>query len=92
MKVLSVRPEWCWAIFYAGKLVENRSWSTKFRGRLLIHASLRPDPAARPFMAALGIEVPAVVPRGVIVGSVVLVDVVDDSASPWPSLACSTGS
>lgn len=86
IKVLSVRPEWSWAIFYAGKIVENRSWATRHRGRLLIHASLRPDRAARPFMAALGIEVPAAVPRGVVLGSVVLVDVVDDADSPWAEL------
>lgn len=83
MKTLSVRPEWSWAILHAGKLVENRSWATRYRGRLLIHASLRPDRAARGFMAALGIEVPAVALRGVILGSVVLVDVVDDADSPW---------
>lgn len=88
MKALSVRPEWSWAIFYAGKIVENRSWATRHRGRLLIHASLRPDREARPFMATLGIEVPAVVPRGVILGSVVLADVVTDSTSPWAEPGC----
>jgi ASCH domain len=83
MKTLSVRPEWSWAILFGRKSVENRSWATWYRGRLLIHASLRPDREARPFMAALGVQLPAVVPRGVILGSVVLVDVVDGSPSPW---------
>ncbi len=83
MKTLSVRPEWSWAIMHGGKFVENRSWRTKFRGRLLIHASLRPDREARPFMASLGIDVPADVPRGVILGAVTLTDVVQDSESPW---------
>lgn len=43
-KVLSLRPEWAWAVLFADppKIVENRSWRTKHRGRLLIHASLRP--------------------------------------------------
>jgi hypothetical protein len=85
VKALSVRPEWAWAILFADppKIIENRSWATKYRGRLPIHASLRPDPEARPFMATLGIEVPAVVRRGAILGSVRLVDVVDDADSPW---------
>jgi len=83
MKALSVRPEWAHAIMFLGKTTENRSWATKYRGRLLIHASLRRDPAAREFAASLGLQLPADVPRGVILGSVRLVDVVDDSDSPW---------
>jgi hypothetical protein len=83
MKVLSVRQPYAWAILSAGKLTENRSWRTTYRGPLAIHASLRPDPEGRAFMAALGIDVPEDLPRGVILGSVVLVDVVDDSDSPW---------
>lgn len=38
MKALSVRAPWWWAILH-GKPVENRSWSTAFRGRIWIHAS-----------------------------------------------------
>jgi ASCH domain len=82
-KSLSVRPEWAHAVMYLGKSTENRSWRTRYRGPLLIHASLRRDPSAREFAARLGLEVPALVPRGVILGSVVLVDVVDNSTSPW---------
>lgn len=44
MKALSVRPPWAWAIAHAGKRVENRSWSTRYRGPLLIHASARYGP------------------------------------------------
>lgn len=38
MKALSIRAPWWWAILH-GKPVENRDWSTKVRGRVLIHAS-----------------------------------------------------
>jgi hypothetical protein len=38
MKALSVRAPWWWAILH-GKPVENRDWSTNFRGRFYIHAS-----------------------------------------------------
>jgi len=38
MKVLSIRQPWAWAIVSGFKSVENRTWSTTYRGRLLIHA------------------------------------------------------
>lgn len=39
MKALSIRQPWASLIIKAGKDIENRSWPTKFRGRILIHAS-----------------------------------------------------
>lgn len=36
---LSVRQPWVHCTFYLGKPVENRTWSTKFRGTISIHAS-----------------------------------------------------
>jgi hypothetical protein len=39
MKAISIRPPWAWAIIYAGKDVENRTWKTKTRGLVAIHAS-----------------------------------------------------
>jgi len=42
MKAISIKQPWAWAIFY-GKDVENRVWGTKYRGELLIHASLTFD-------------------------------------------------
>lgn len=43
MKVLSVRQPWAWAIIHGGKDVENRSWSTNYRGLVAIHASQQFD-------------------------------------------------
>ncbi len=40
---LSVRQPWAWAILYAGKRVENRTWQTAYRGPLFIHAGMRVD-------------------------------------------------
>ncbi len=37
---LSVRPPWASMITKGGKLVENRSWPTSYRGVLWIHESL----------------------------------------------------
>src|SRR5690606_8875300 len=39
LKVLSVKPWWLWATIHAGKLVENRSFKTDYRGPVLLHAS-----------------------------------------------------
>ncbi|AQG98669.1 hypothetical protein A9R05_07340 [Burkholderia sp. KK1] len=39
MKALSIRQPWAWLIVNGHKDIENRTWPTKFRGRVLIHAS-----------------------------------------------------
>jgi len=38
MKALSIRQPWAWLIINGIKTVENRTWKTKMRGRVLIHA------------------------------------------------------
>jgi ASCH domain len=43
-RLLTIRQPWAWAIIYGGKDVENRSWLTKHRGPLLIHAGSAFDP------------------------------------------------
>ena len=40
---LTVRQPWASAIIYGGKDVENRTWQTGHRGRLLIHAGKAVD-------------------------------------------------
>lgn len=39
MRAVSVHQPWAWAILHAGKVFENRTWRTRHRGPLLIHAS-----------------------------------------------------
>ena len=39
MKAISIRQPWASLIIKAGKDIENRSWSTRFRGRVLVHAA-----------------------------------------------------
>ena len=46
MKAISIRQPWAWLIVNGYKDIENRSWNTKYRGPVLIHAS-----AAKPSMA-----------------------------------------
>jgi len=38
-KALSIRAPWWWFILHAGKDIENRDWSTNFRGTVYVHAS-----------------------------------------------------
>ena len=90
-RVLSVHPPWAWAIIFAGKDVENRSWSTPYRGRILIHASSRKYGAAsledaRDFIAQCsGLdhdEIPTEFPRSQLLGTVEVVDCIDSAESP----------
>jgi len=57
MKALSIQQPWAWMILYGTKRVENRTWSTKFRGDFLIHAGLKVD---REAMADLESDILAV--------------------------------
>ena len=38
VKAITIRQPWATAIFRHGKDVENRTWNTKFRGKIYIHA------------------------------------------------------
>lgn len=90
---LSIRQPWPWAIFHAGKDVENRSWPTRYRGRVLIHAGLAfdgPREGALRDCAGWAADAGAAAPtslddllRGGIVGEAEIVDCVTSSASPW---------
>jgi hypothetical protein len=77
--ILTVRQPWATAIFEAAKDVENRSWTTDYRGRLWIHASKTFDRLADVRLRYLLEELPT----GVILGSVTLLDVVTVSRSRW---------
>ncbi|BAW27543.1 hypothetical protein [Pseudomonas putida] len=71
------------------KDLENRTWHTNFRGRFLVHASkglTRQEYwTAYDFAVHLGVIAPPMeeLQRGGIIGSVELVDSVDDSDSDW---------
>ena len=90
MRTLSIRQPYAWLITHGHKPVENREWSTDYRGRFLIHAGSRM--VQRDYWATadylreeLGIEVPHFLelPMGGIVGAATLVDVVSHHPSPF---------
>lgn len=94
MRCLTVRQPWAAAIAHHGKTVENRVWTTTYRGPLAIHAGRAFDRTALPRVAELsGIpaaRVEAVAERGAIVAVAELVDVdyCNGSCSPWAFTGC----
>lgn len=88
MKVLSITAWWAWAIVHAGKDIENRTWATKYRGPLLIHASqtVLADDLLEMFAIAVNNAhdpLPTKPASGGIVGRCTLTDCVTAHDSRW---------
>lgn len=92
MKALSIKQPWAWLIVHGYKDIENRRWSTRFRGRFLIHAGQTFDWAGykwlvmnRRKLGLIDLPSPASVfyHKGGIVGEVELIDCVTTYDSPW---------
>ena len=95
MKAISIRQPWAWLIIHGGKDIENRTWTTNFRGRVLIHASkgmteseydsvfyyLQQDRRTRDLVYTIPNY--SVLKRGGIIGEVDVIDCVSTSSSPW---------
>ena len=73
MKVLTIKQPWATLIMQEDKRFEFRSWQTKYRGDLLIHAGKGIDKEA---MKRLAKYLPDEIPLGKILGKVTLVDCV----------------
>jgi hypothetical protein len=82
MKAITVKQPWAWAIIYADKDIENRSWRTNLRDTIAIHAGYNIDDAA---VLPRGVKLPpeSDLVRGAIIGVVDLVGVVEHSRSKW---------
>lgn len=94
MKALSLKQPWAWLVVEGGKDIENRKWGTRYRGKVLIHASKKWDVegARCLYIKACKGEIPIREipmrddPRiiyGAILGSVDIIDCVIKSESPW---------
>lgn len=89
MRTLSIRQPWAWLIVNGHKDIENREWSTQYRGPVLVHAgktmarSYYEDTAD--LVSEFGIELPGfdALERGGIVGVATIVDCVQTSTSRW---------
>ena len=71
MKALTIKQPWATLIMQGNKRFEFRSWQTKYRGDLLIHAGKGIDKEA---MKRLAKYLPEELPYGKILGKVRLVD------------------
>ncbi len=92
MKAISVKQPWASLIVSGLKDVENRTWPTKFRGRILIHASKNPVPGkwnalnSRQIKKILDHNISIAdckLPYSAIIGCVDIVDCVKDYPSVW---------
>ena len=91
MLALSIRQPWAWLITHGYKDIENRTWSTHYRGPLLIHASKTRTAETyrecQEFLERQGIdlELPPLehLEIGGIVGECNLIDIVTHSPSKW---------
>ena len=88
MKVIVIRQPWAWLIVNGIKDIENRSWTTRYRGTLLIQASASLPrkhnlEEIRLFAKRRGVELPEDFETGGIVGMVRLEDCVTRSRSKW---------
>lgn len=77
MKVISLLQPWATLVVIGAKQIETRSWNTKFRGDILIHASAKFDRAQQmlcrqdPFSKF--IQDCSDLPRGAIIGRATLI-------------------
>ncbi len=85
MKVLTVQQPWASLIVHGGKPWEFRSWPTRHRGLLAIHAGrcfggrqrrLCSEPAIKPLLDAAGFDNPGDLPFGGILGMVRVIECV----------------
>lgn len=82
MIALSIKQPWAWLIVNGYKDIENRSWPTRFRGRVLIHAGKRHDGSPNEWDWP-HIQRPDHLDYGGIVGEAEIVDCVQQHASEW---------
>jgi hypothetical protein len=87
-KGLTIRQPWAHAIIHLGKDVENRSWRTKYRGPLLIHASAHQERDPRSLLMEHMARPPSqkklrALPTGTIIGVADLFDCFQASTGKW---------
>lgn len=90
---LSIRQPWAWLIVHGHKDIDNRDWSTSFRGQLLVHAGLTMTRAYydqvteelgnASMLPAGGLPSYEDLPRGGLVGWTRITDCVEHSNSKW---------
>ena len=87
MKALSILQPWAWLIVHGPKDVENRTWSTPFRGQFLVHAGKGFDREGYGFVRQTRPDIRMPAPhefqRGGVIGMATVVDCVSAMNSDW---------
>lgn len=87
MKALSILQPWAWLIVHGPKDVENRTWSTPFRGEFLVHAGKGFDRKGYDFVRQTRPDIRMPAPhefqRGGVIGMATIVDCVSTMNSDW---------
>lgn len=82
MKALSIKQPWVHAILHLGKDLENRTWKTKHRGWIALHASASIHKEAE-YPGRLKIPGRESLDTSAICGMARIVEVVEKSRSKW---------
>lgn len=82
---LSLKQPWIWAVLHAGKDIENRTWRSGYRGRVILHASRSMDLAGVKYLQEAGFRVPEELPMGAYLGEVTITECrpLAECASRW---------
>ncbi len=87
MRTLSIRQPWAWLILNAGKDIENRTWVCHIRSRIQVHTGISFDglgyDTVRFQFPEIDMPDPLCFDLGGIVGTVDIVDCVEDHDSRW---------
>ena len=95
MKAITIKQPWASLIVEGMKDIENRTWQTKFRGRVLVHAALKPhydivninNQVIYNYLKEKELlfkdDIDAFCAVGAIIGSVEIVDCVINHSSVW---------
>jgi ASCH domain len=84
LRALSIRQPWAWAVAAGHKSIENRTWTTSYRGPFAIHAARVVETEAFADVERLtGQPVPGGLALGAVVAVCHLIDVVTQSDDVW---------
>jgi len=94
MKALTVKQPWASLIVHGIKDIENRTWRTYFRGRVMIHAGVAKQLSIQQLLTVEQLvkanfeidmeqDFNSLFPKGAIIGSVEIVDCVINHPSIW---------
>lgn len=93
MKAITIKQPWASLVVYGLKDIENRNWKTSYRGRVLIHAGMKSDnfwdspvcDKVDNFLREISKNGTdwSNYPHGAIIGSVEIVDCVQNHSSVW---------